>query len=483
MLKKHSGLAVDSILLAFVRALTYVSSIVQAMVMSRVFTKFEYGRYSQACLVVTFLAPLFLLGLSNAVNYFFNKTDENREAYISTIYNLILGIGLTGGLFIMLSRSVIAAYFHNSLLIPLLYIVAFRPLLQNLLSMIQVLYISSGHAKMVALRNTVLSIIQLLIVFVAVLICESVTLVLALLVITDLFQVIVLGLYLHFRVVKLRLFFIDRALTVEIMKYSVPLALSTMVGTITLHMDMLLIGKMLSTEQFALYSNMARELPFNFLIASFTDVVFPKIIQLKARGDVDRLAELYKAYVQFGLFSTWIMISGAAVCSKEIILILYSQKYIEGEMIFVVYLFVSLLRFTYCGMLLSAAGQSRKIFSVSVLALFVNLVLNIALFLALGMIGPAVSTVIAVFTANFLQLLWGVRTIGCGLGSIFDWKKIGLLVLESAVLGIALRLGVQSLGSLPAAVRLGLAYTLNAGTLLLLNRRTIVNDLKLLNRG
>lgn len=483
MLKKHGGLAVDSILLAFVRGITYISSIVQTMIMSRVFSKFEYGRYSQASLIASFLAPFFLLGLGNAVNYFFNKSKTNRDKYISTIYNLIFGIGVIGGLLIILSRYVIADYFHNETLIPLIYIVAFRPLFQNLLSMIQVLYISSGHAKMIALRNTVLSLTQLLIVVIAAYIYNSVALVLTFLVITDLLQVLILGIFLRIKVVKFRLFSVDQELISEILKYSVPLALSTMVGTISLHMDMLLIGRMLSTEQFALYSNMAKELPFNFLIASFTDVVFPKIIQLKSKNNRDALIPLYKAYLQFGLFSTLIIISGAAICSKEIILILYSEKYIEGEPIFIVYLLVSLLRFTYCGMLLSASGQSKKILIASIVGLFSNLILNVALFYLLGMIGPAIATVISVFAANYMQMRWGGKTVDSKLTELFDFKKISLLAAEAMGIGIVLRIAVGNMGALPSFVRLVIIFVINAAVLFALNQKTVFNDLKLINKG
>lgn len=481
--KYKQGLANDSILLAVVRCLTYASSFAQTMIMSRAFSKFEYGRYSQACLIVTFLSPFLLLGLSNAVNYFYNKESEKKGEYVQTIFNMILLLGLVGGIGIIVFRDFIASYFKSLTLVVLIYIVAFRPLLQNLIAMFQVLYISSNKAVMIVVRNAILALAQFGIAVVAAYCLKSVELVLIFLVVTDLIQVLVFYIYFSKNIMHLGFFKINFSLMPKILQYALPLVLSTMVGTISINMDTLLIGKMMTTEEFATYSNMAKELPFNFLIASFTDVIFPKIIALKAREDMQGLLRIYKSYLEFGLVSTWIMISGAIVCARDIVLILYSDKYISGIAIFYVYLLVSALRFTYHGMILSAYGKSNKIFIYSLITLATNFVLNIALFSLVGMIGPAIATFVSVLLTGLLQLFDSVKLLKVELKELFDVKYLLKIFVETLILGLILYVIKNYLTGMPVFVRFILMYGTFGGLLLLINRKRIIAGLKTLNKG
>lgn len=481
--KYKQGLANDSILLAVVRCLSYASSFAQTMIMSRAFSKFEYGRYSQACLIVTFLSPFLLLGLSNAVNYFYNQEGEKRDEYVETIFNGILILGFSGGIGIILFHDFIAGYFKNLTLVVLIYIVAFRPLLQNLIAMFQVLYISSNKAVVIVVRNTILALVQFVIAVIAAYCLKSVELVLIFLVVTDLIQVLVFYVYFSRNIMQLHFGKINTSLLPKILQYALPLALSTMVGTISINMDTLLIGKMMTTEEFATYSNMAKELPFNFLIASFTDVIFPRIIALKARDDVPGLLRIYKKYLEFGLVSTWIMIADAIVCAKDIVLILYSDKYISGIAIFYVYLLVSALRFTYHGMILSAYGKSNKIFIYSVITLVTNFVLNIALFSTMGMIGPAVATFVSVLITMLLQMFDSVKLLKVKIRDIYDFKYLLKVFIETLILILIFSMVRQYLINMPAFIRFLLVYVMFGGIMLLINRKRIINGLKILNKG
>lgn len=482
-IRYKQGIANDSFLLALVRCMTYVSSFAQTMIMSRVLSKLEYGRYSQACLIVTFISPFLLLGLSNAVNYFYNRENE-KDKYVQAIFSMIIVLGTGGGIGIVLLHNVIANYFHNSSIIVLIYIIAFRPLFQNLIAFFQVLYISSNRALIIVIRNFILALLQCGIVVVAVYLFESVELVLILLTLTDFVQVLIFYIYFSNQIMPLKFGKVSIFLLPKILKYALPLALSTMVGTLSINMDLLLIGKMMSTEEFAIYSNMAKELPFNFLITSFTDVVFPQIIRLRSKNDKIGVVHIYKVYIEFGIISTWIMISGAIVSAKDIVLILYSDKYISGITIFYIYLLVSSLRFTYHGMLLSAYGKSGKIFKYSVIALIINFFLNIIFFYLLGIIGPAIATFIAVFITALLQLLEGTKLMDVSIREIFDLKYLIKFISESLILMcVAMIISNKILTEIPVLIRFLLVYGTFICSMVFLNKERLLNDLRILNRG
>ena len=478
------GIANESFVLSFVQLFYYCSTILQAMILSRAFSKLEYGTYSQANLVVSFIAPFLLLGLSNAANYFYNQQNMDllsRERVVKTIYTLILGLGILGGLSLLGLRHLVVMYFSNQQLLKLLYIIAFRPLLLNLLSFFQILYISVGKTYLLAIRNTIISIIQLVIVILSAQYFKSAQIILLFVTFTDFFLIIIFHFYFNKHFFRLSLIVPTKASTKNIVGYALPLALSTAVGTLSINMDTMMIGRFLTTENFALYSNMAKELPFNLIIGSFAAVVLPKIVKLNSENNNVQMLRLYKLYLEFGLITTWILVISAFVCSKELVLVLYSAKYVKGLSIFQVYLLISSLRFTYYGALLSTIGDTKSILRYSIYSLLINFIFNIVLFHFLGMIGPAIATLLTVLSSGILQLKKGCQRFSIKLNSLFDFKYLTRFILSSMIVVIVLLKIKYYLAFLPIILETLILYLLSSIALVLINYKRIRTDYMELN--
>ena len=482
IIRGRKGLAANSIMLTFVRVFTYVSSIVQTMILSRALDKTQYGTYNQAYLVVSFITPFLLLGLSNAVNYFYNQNGIDRRKYANTIYSLVFLIGLIGAIIIAVLREQIASYFSNLSLSPLLLIVAIRPLLQNLIDFFQVLYVSSGKTTVIAVRNTIVSLVRLAVVVIAACALKDIVLIYVLLVITDLVQVVFFHLYFNKTVMQVRLIILNKNDLKPIFVYAIPLALSTAVGTISVHMDSLLIGRIMSIEDFAMYSNMAKELPFNLLVSSFSTVIFPRIIDLTSKGEKESMLSAYKLYLEIGILLTWTIVGGAIVASRELLIFLYSDKYIDGLPIFIVYLCVSGLRFTYYGALLSANGMSKEILKYSVFSLICNLTLNLVMFYTIGIIGPAIATFISMSLTGFLQIRKGAKIIDERMKNLFDGKCLLCFFGLSIVIGLLLTFVKGKFPVHSTIVSLAIYMGVYCALVFLVFKNRIMKDLKKLNK-
>ena len=482
IIKRKKGLAANSIILTFVRVFTYVSSIIQTMILSRALDKTQYGTYNQAYLVVSFVTPFFLLGLSNTVNYFYNQDGVDKRKYTNTIYSLLFLIGAIGAIVIAILRVPIASYFSNPSLTPLILIVAVRPLLQNLVDFFQVLYVSSGKTNVIAVRNTIVSLIRLAIVIVAAYLLKDIVLIYILLVLTDLVQVIIFHLYFNKTVLLVKLEKIENNDLKPIFGYAIPLALSTAVGTISVHMDSLLIGRIMSVEDFAMYSNMAKELPFNLLVSSFSTVIFPRIIDLTSKGEKETMIKAYKLYLELGILLTWTLVGGAIVSSRELLVFLYSDKYVDGLPIFIVYLCVAGLRFTFYGALLSANGKSKEILKYSVFSLICNLILNLVMFYTIGILGPAIATFISISLSGFLQIRKGAKIINVQMKNMFDGKCLFKFFGLSIVLGCLL-VAVKSMFPIqPNVISLIVYMGVYCILIALVFKNRIMQDLKNLNK-
>lgn len=479
-MKIKSGIAGDALILAFVQGVQILTGFVQTAILSRILSKHDYGTYSQGMLIINFTIPFLLLGLSNAVNYFNNQATVDARKYVNNIFGIVVRLGLLGTVVILLFSGVITEYFGNEDLSQIMVFVAMRPLLQNIISLYLPLYISDGKTKIIAIRNLIISILQVAIITVSTILIDNIVYIFLLLVIMDVAQILIFYCYYNKCVGKIIFYKVDKQYLKPIFQYAVPLAVSTMVGTLSINMDKLLIGKMMSTEEFATYSLMSKELPFSFLVSAFTTVVTPSIIKKiseKRNGDV---AIIWKNYVQFGYKITIIMTSGAIICAEELLSFLYSDKYIDGIAVFVVYILVSSIRFTYYGLILSAYGKTKFIMNVSIMTLLCNFVLNILFYNIWGMIGPALASFLTILVCNFLQLAYSCRLQEMHISTLFDTKYLIKYFCSVILVGTILFICKDLFGE-NDMIRLFVIYGMNMIILFGIHHKSIIYNLKQIN--
>lgn len=477
---RKRGVATNSIILAFVQCLTMVTGILQTMILSRALTEAEYGTYSQGMLVVNFVIPFLLLGMANAITYFSGQTSIDKQKYVRTLFSMVIFMGAAGAAGILCCSKLIQGYFGNPLLAGILPFAAWLPLLLNLISAYQTLFIAEDMATSIAIRNAVVAVVQIGIIAVGVLYFHDIRIIFALLLVMDTVQIIVFSQVFARRKYRVRPILVTREITGRIFEYSIPLALSTAIGTITIYMDKLLIGRMMSVEDFALYSNMSKELPFAFVIGSFTTVIMPAFIRMHANGEDEKLKVYWSKYLELGILINWIMCGTAIFCAEDLLVFLYSEKYLRGIAVFVVYLTVDMCRFSYFGIILSTFGKTKVIMMSSLLSLVSNFILNIVLFHWMGMIGPAIASLISIMLMQMLQIFNSCSLLKCKIYHVFNIKSIIVFVLEIIAVGTLVRTIGGHLNVYPI-VRLILCGGCCGGILLLINSKRILSLIKDIN--
>lgn len=488
-LRLQGGVATDSILLFFVKCLVAVVRIAQIMILSRALTKDAYGTYSQALLVITLFAPLFSLGLDSALNYFFNKSksEQERMRWTDTIFGLSFAAGGIGAVLLFVFRDQVGAYYHNAAIVPLMIYIALRPCLQNIVANYQNLYVSSGFAKAIAVRNLVVSLAQIAAVGAAVVVTNDLVLLFLLLLLLDVAQIVVFSRYYGAKRFKLHPWRIARACIVPILAFSVPMLLANSVGIISGNLSRLLVGNMMSIEDFALYSLMSTELPFSFVVASFTTVVTPKIVGLLANRKMDVFRRLWGDYIEFGYTVTWPLCVAALVVAPQMIEVLYSTDYLtpQGIAVFRICLVASMLRFTYFGLVPTALGESRIVLLYTFIAMAINVPLTFVLFAAGGMVGASFASAIAMLGSGCLYFARSARLTQTSLAEAFRTRKLVSLVIEMALLAIGTDLLVKALAPLHmgALLECALAFLVMVGGIALFKGRDIKRILQSMNKA
>ena len=427
---KKTSLSSDVVILSTSLMVTCGFYMLTSMLLSRYRTLEEYGTYSQLLMVINLFTMLLTLGLPSSINFFLARADTplERNRFISIYYIINTVIGLTVGTILLVGIPLIELYFNNSMISKFGYFLALYPWTKIIISSVDNLLIVQKQTKVLfvygllhslSLVGTVLLIQWLDLGFYAYIPLN--------LAVEMLFSFIAIAIAMkldgriHFQ--------IDWQQVKTILAFSVPLGLSVAITTLNAELDKFVIGRFFSTEQYAIYANAAKELPFNFIGASITAVLLPVITRRIKRGRMTEAVDLWKECIIVSFLINAFFAFGLFTYSKDAIVFLYSEKYAPGAAVFAIYSLLILFRSVNFGTILQCTSNTKYIMRSSAISLVLNLVLNVALYYVIGFEGPAVATVLTMLW-NSLYLLRVTRRItGIPLKQLFPWKSVATLLV------------------------------------------------------
>ncbi|MHB8962857.1 MAG: oligosaccharide flippase family protein [Saccharofermentanales bacterium] len=432
---KHT-IGSDAVKLTASKFVTMAISMISAMLLSRFRTLQEYGTYSQLLLVVNLITTIFMLGLPNSINFFLAREEDKleKQKFLSVYYTMSTVLSMITGLVLVLSTPLIVRYFDNPMIRNFLYVFAIYPWAKIVLSSIDNVLINYRRTTIIMIFRISNSVsLLLLLVIVGILDLNFTTYMLFFILIESLFA---LSVYVISKRMAGHLQInLDRIIIRKILKFSIPLGLASVIGVLSIELDKLLIGRFFSTEDLAIYTNAAKEMPVTIVAGSITAVLMPQLVRLLKENRNTEAVRMWNDSVYISYAIICICAIGLFVFAPEAISLLYSERYLPGVSVFRVYNLVLLLRFTYFGMILNSIGKTKFIFYSSLASLGLNVVLNYFLYLAFGFIGPAIASFIALSVVALFQLIATSKNIGVAFTHILPWRDIAYITLLNAVFG------------------------------------------------
>lgn len=478
-----SGAAVDSLILSFVKIVTTISGIVCTMILSRTLTLAEYGTYSQGNLVVTLVSSMTVLGLTDASNYFFNRAEYGKR-YVSNILYIEAAVGLVAAVVIIAFNEQIGLYFSNNAVAGLAMFLALRPLLSNALATLQVVIISLGKSKMLAVRNLIVSFVKIFVVCFVGFVYKSLSVIFIAYLLIDILNVVwFLAIYVR-DVGWPRLGDFDTGAIKTILRFSLPLAVSVFVSAYSRQMSNLIVGALKSTEDYAIFANCSAQLPLDFISASFMTVLMPILTRNIAGRDIGSARSVYSDYLQIGYLLVWPFAACLVVVSPECVALLYGEKYISGGPIFAIYLLTYATTFFSSTLVLTAGGKTRTVMGIAVLSLVANGVCCYGACRFSGIFGVAVASVMVNFATAITIMLESCRFLGGQLFSLVAANKMGrylVLLLVIAVPILGLRIALVTVGA-PSLIIVCVASAAYLGAFYFLEREDLRSLLGRINR-
>lgn len=420
------------------KIITMTISMVTAILLSHFRTLEEYGTYSQLLIVINIITTFLMLGLPNSINFFLVRAEKNEEKqkFLSAYYTLSTILSFCTGLILVLSTPLIVSYFNNELIKSFMYVLAVYPWTTIILSGIDNIYIVYKKTNALIVFRILNSILLLMIVLIVEAFNWGFAVYMILFVAVQSLFALIVYLIVGNLAGKISISF-DKKLIAKILKFSIPLGFASVVGTLSIQLDTLVIGRLFNTEQLAIYANAAREMPITIISASLTAVLMPQLVHLLKENKREEAITLWREATSLSYLFICFFAIGLFVYAPEVISLLYSDKYLPGVPVFRTYCILLLLRCTYFGMVLNSIGKTKFIFYSSIASLGLNFVLIFLFYNIFGYIGPAIATIVSISVVAVLQLIVTSKSINISFRKIFPWTELGIITIINFIFGLA----------------------------------------------
>ena len=257
----------------------------------------------------------------------------------------------------------------------------------------------------------------------------------------------------------------------DLVRFSLPLMLSTLVGRLGVQFDKFLLSVIATPAAFSAYAVGAFELPLVSGVAySVTNALMPELTQRHGKGDLDGARTLWHSAMVKVSAVMFPVFTFTVVMAEPIMSVLFSKDYSDAATPFRVIACLLPLRLCGYGAISRSLGQSRPVLHGSIAAAVVNLSLAWPLYMLLGLAGPALATILGQATAIGVLLFAIRRALGCPVGQLLPLLPLGRTFVVAGITGAA-TFGTLLFG-LPDAVTLCIGAVVHLGLYLVLGRKT-----------
>lgn len=409
--------------------------IVSGIVLVRLLTKEDLATYRQTMLAYYFAAPFLTLALPSALYFFLpRKPGSERTVLVSNLIPLA-AMGILFSVILLSGGARLLAWrFHNPGLEHTLRLLALYPVFALPMAALEACLVARNHIGSLTFFN-VLSRILLTVGLIVVCVCtrRPEALVLTQVVVAGI--LVVPALSLMWRACAAGDAKPDQDLMWEMAKYSVPLGLASMLGTMTLQLSSVIVSSMCDPADFAVYSVGAFELPLiGIITGSITTVILADMSRLCHEGRKDEALRLFKIGAQRSAAILLPAMVFFLIVAEPFILALYSDKYLLSVLPFRLYLLMLPIRIVTYGSALMALGMTRTVLFRSIVDLVLNTILCAIMVHYVGYIGGVLGMLIMMYAWHApYNLISIARGFGVTFAKALPYSRL-ILIMGYAVL-------------------------------------------------
>jgi len=395
----------------------------------------------------------FAFGLSKIVFQELNE-PESQSTGGSVLYATLI-LGFFGSLIFLFFSDLLASFFDNPHLSPLIRIYGFSllfTLVSELLRSVLTHYYRSNKIAVAAMLHNFL---RVGIIFYSIHYLESITYLFIGLLILEVLN----ALYLFFSVPKGQLLGrIKIGKIKENLYKGFPLALSGAATILLVQTDGVMISRMLGTEKYAIYRMGAIPIPFLFIVfSSVIRVTLSEVNKLYADKKLEALIVLKKKSSAAIAYISYPPLIFFLVFAEPFIGFYLGEKYAASIVIFMIYNLLLFLRINDFRDILIAAAKTKEIFYIDLVILVFNAIMNYILIRLLGIKGAAIASISSYFLLSAILQYRTTSFLKIPFFSFFNTRKMFKILVLCLPLALLTFLLYNSFASIPM---LGVSGTL-----------------------
>lgn len=427
--------SVQFLITALSKSTLHLSIFILSVILSRFFTKDDYGTYLHVQLITNLSVWAFLLGIPHGIYYFLPKA-KSAKIYVLSILSLISGISVLVSTCIFYNANGLGNFLSNPRIEDLSYVLLFMILFKIPLTIFEPLMISVGRVKQFASVELMFNLSFFFAVLIPVLLDSSMIEILWWLV----------GLYsLHAMVVIIISLFIaftykgneeqHSPFTLkDQVRYSLPLGLSMNVLELSRYVDKLVVSNQSSAEDYAMYTRGAMEIPVIGIIANTLDNLhMPNFVRYYKENNISELMSVWHTSVRFMAAFIYPCCLFLIVSAPLLIPAIFSDKYIGSVIIFQAYTIGMLSRISTFDIILRVIGKTKIILVAALMSIVVNIALTYGLMALWGLIGAPIATVITLFFMRLTYLIAITHHFKIKLSQVFPWASLFKSLLSACI--------------------------------------------------
>lgn len=408
------------------KSTTHVSIFLLSIILSRYFTKDDYGTYLHVQLITNLSVWAFLLGIPHGIYYFLPKAEVQRQ-YVMTVLTMIGAIAVIVSGVVFYNNSNLASFLSNPRIEDLSYVLLALVFVQIPLTVFEPLMITARRVKEFAAIELFFNVSFFLSVFIPVLLGREMGEILWWLVgVYSIHSLMVLyySLSIAYR-------YKDKQVSGEKfnikdqIKYSLPIGMSMNVMEMSRYVDKIVVSNQSSAEDYAMYTRGAMEIPVIGIIANTLDnLLMPQFVQAYKDKNISEILQTWHRSIR--LMAAFIYPCCLfLICTAPLLIpALFSEKYAGSVIIFQIYSLGLLSRISTFDIIMRAIGRTKGIFWITLMSVIVNLILTFLFMSWWGLIGAPIATVLTMLAMriSYLKAITGYFNIK--INDVFPWASI-----------------------------------------------------------
>jgi O-antigen/teichoic acid export membrane protein len=408
------------------RMIAFAATFFIPVVLVRVLNPAQFGTYKQLFLIHSAVFFVAQLGMASSLYYFIPVAQGQAGQYVANSLVVLAGAGLAGFGLLVAAAPTIASWLNNAALSRYMFWIGLYLFLTMLSAALEMVLIARRKYLWASTSYALSDMARAAAFILPVLLFRQLDWLLKGAVLVASLRAVVSLLY--FRMEFRSSLRPDKALLKTQLAYAWPFGLAVLVEILQGNLPAYVVSSLTNPATFAIFAVGCLQIPLvDFAASPTVDVMMVHMQQQLAQGRVQAVLNIWHDTTWKLALLFFPMVALVIVMAREIIVLLFTQKYIDSVPIFIAWTTLIVLTTFQVDGVLRVFAETRLILILNVVRLGIIAGLMKWSLLTLHLLGPACVIVLALVVFKAAALMRMKTLLGVTIGHLLPWRNLANL--------------------------------------------------------